>query len=60
MNNFSTQCFVCQKKIDPSRVSKNKALNLPVCDQCKDSDEEKQMVNNLNDEMGDGFICGCI
>jgi hypothetical protein len=42
------------------KTAKNQELNLPVCEQCKGTDEEKEMVKRLTDELADGFVCGCM
>lgn len=60
MNDFTSMCFVCQKKLDSTRAAKNQALNLPVCEECKGTDVEKEVVRKLTDELADGFVCGCI
>ena len=60
MNDFTSRCFVCQKKLDPAKASKNLALNLPVCEACKGTDEEKDKARELTDGLADGFVCGCI
>ncbi|MGQ7869929.1 hypothetical protein [Sunxiuqinia sp. sy24] len=60
MNDFSTRCFVCQKTIDPQGSKHNKELNLPVCDLCEESDQEREAIQKLTDELADGFVCGCI
>ena len=60
MPNFLTQCFVCGIEIDPEIAKKNKQLNLPVCDDCRDTEKEKNVVKELNEGLADGFVCGCI
>ncbi len=60
MNDFTSECFVCEKKLDPAKTSKNLVLNLPVCEACKGTDEEKEMVSRQTDELADGFVCGCV
>jgi hypothetical protein len=60
MNDFTSRCFVCQKKLGSMKTAKNQELNLPVCEQCKGTDEEKEMVKRLTDELADGFVCGCM
>ncbi len=60
MNDFTSRCFVCQKKLDSMKAAKNRALNLPVCEDCKGTDDEKKMARKLMDELADGFVCGCI
>lgn len=60
MNDFHNHCFVCGKETDPVICSKNIQLNLPVCESCKDTDEEKKAVDELIEGMAEGFVCGCI
>jgi ribosome-binding protein aMBF1 (putative translation factor) len=60
MNQFLTRCFACGKEIDPELTAKNKQLNLPVCDNCRDTEKEQAMIQELNEGMADGFVCGCI
>ncbi|SMO81433.1 hypothetical protein SAMN06265379_108120 [Saccharicrinis carchari] len=58
-SNFSTKCFVCDKKLEQAKL-KNKVTNLPVCNQCKDTEEEKAKEKEVLDSLADGFVCGCI
>jgi hypothetical protein len=60
MTDFSNQCFVCGIAIDPLSSQKNKQLNLPVCDNCHGTDQEKAAVEEYLEGMADGFVCGCI
>lgn len=60
MTDFSSQCFVCGKIIDPQATERNIQFNLPVCDECKGTDREKAAVDELLDGMAEGFVCGCI
>ena len=60
MEDFSNHCFVCGKENDPQNTKINKRLNLPVCDECSGTEEEKNAVGDLTDGMADGFVCGCI
>lgn len=60
MTDFFNRCFVCGKEINPETTKKNQQLNLPVCDDCSGTDEEKKAVNELTEGMADGFVCGCI
>ncbi len=55
-----TRCFVCKKEIDPQEAGRNSRLNLPVCSTCSGTEAEKKAVDELNEEMADGFVCGCI
>jgi len=60
MVDFINQCFVCGKEVDPLKSTKNMQFNLPVCDDCKDTDREKKATDELLDGMAEGFVCGCI
>lgn len=60
MTDFLTQCFVCGIEVDRDSTGKNKQLNLPVCDDCRDTEKELNAVQELNEGMADGFVCGCI
>lgn len=60
MEDIFSKCFVCEQKIDQSTCSKNGSVNLPVCDNCKGSKEEKDKESELLEGMADGFVCGCI
>ncbi len=60
MNDFARKCFVCGKSVDPETTEKNTQFNLPVCDECKGTDREKQAVDQLLEGMAEGFVCGCI
>lgn len=60
MTDFLTQCFVCGIEIDPEIVGRNKQLNLPVCADCQGSEKELKAIQELNEGMADGFVCGCI
>jgi hypothetical protein len=33
---------------------------LPVCDDCSGSVKEKKAVEEYNESLADGLICGCI
>lgn len=60
MTDFSNHCFVCGKEVNPLTAKKNKELNLPVCDTCSGTEEEKKAVGEHLEGMADGFVCGCI
>ncbi len=60
MNDFSKKCFVCGINIESEAIRKNKELNLPVCENCEGSEQEKQAVNDLTEGLAEGFVCGCI
>ncbi len=58
-NDFSKKCFVCEKPLTPI-LHKNKMTNLPVCNNCKGTTEEKKKEKEIFDSLADGFVCGCI
>ncbi len=58
-NNFSKKCFVCGNYI-PTIKHKNLATNLPVCEDCKGTADEKKKEQEAIDSLSDGFVCGCI
>lgn len=60
MADFFNHCFVCGKENDLQNTKINKQLNLPVCDECNETEEEKKVVDDLTEGMADGFVCGCI
>ena len=60
MTDFAKQCFACGKAIDPEVTEKNKQFNLPVCNECKGTNREKEAIAQLLDGMAEGFVCGCI
>lgn len=60
MSGFSNTCFVCGAAVGAGRFSVNREVGLPVCEQCKGSDAEKEAVKKLIEGLADGFVCGCI
>lgn len=60
MDNFSKKCFVCGTVVTEGEFSINTEINLPVCNNCKGSTNEKLAITELQDGMADGFVCGCI
>jgi ribosome-binding protein aMBF1 (putative translation factor) len=60
ISDFSNHCFVCGREIDTQNTLKNVRLNLPVCTECNETEQEKRAVNELLEGMADGFVCGCI
>lgn len=60
MENINISCFVCKKKVDKSTSQINKELLLPVCNSCKNTDNEKKAVKEYLESLADGFVCGCI
>lgn len=59
MNDFSKRCFVCGRELT-ELAEKNKVLNLPVCEDCKGTEREKQAVDEHLEGLAEGFVCGCI
>ncbi|MFA5329091.1 MAG: hypothetical protein WC384_14955 [Prolixibacteraceae bacterium] len=41
-------------------VDRMLTINLPVCNECKGTDREKNAVDELLEGLADGFVCGCI
>lgn len=60
MSDFNTQCFACGKEIDPQNTNRNIQFKLPVCDDCKSTNREKEAIEQLLDGMVEGFVYGCI
>lgn len=60
MDDFMKKCFVCSVKLHDKNYTINTAINLPVCNNCKGSTEEKRTIKQLINGMADGFVCGCI
>lgn len=56
----SKKCFVCKKPVSPDSYDLNKEVNMPVCSDCKGTDEEKKTVEEMLDSLADGLVCGCI
>jgi hypothetical protein len=60
MEDFAAKCFVCEMGITPNNSSLNKQVNLPVCNECKGTQQEKKKINELLEGLAEGFVCGCI
>ncbi len=56
---FAHKCFVCGKILEEVQ-HKNMITNLPVCDDCKGTEQEKLKEKEALDSLADGFVCGCI
>lgn len=54
------QCFVCGCDIDTETATRNSRANLPVCDDCAGTEQEKKALDELLEGLADGFVCGCI
>ncbi len=62
-NNISPKpikCFVCNEAFEDIDTEYNWQVNLPVCNRCSGSDEERKKVKELLEGLADGFVCGCI
>ena len=60
MTDFANHCFVCGQEVDAQLTPKNIQFNLPVCDNCKGTDREKEAIAQLLEGMAEGFVCRCI
>lgn len=56
----SKKCFVCKNPVPETVYDLNVEVNMPVCKNCKGTDEEKKMVEEMLDSLADGLVCGCI
>jgi NAD-dependent SIR2 family protein deacetylase len=54
------KCFVCQKQLSFENMTVNQELMLPVCNGCNNTEKEKKAVEEYNESLADGFVCGCI
>ena len=54
------QCFVCGTKAGQDKLKINVEVNLPVCEKCSGSEQEREKVKELLDSLAEGFVCGCI
>lgn len=57
---FTKKCFVCQTPIQSDKYTIELSINLPVCNDCRGTDDEKKAIQTLLEGMADGFVCGCI
>lgn len=60
MGSINSTCFVCKKKITPETSELNPVVNLPVCFDCKGTEQEKKEEQEVLNSLADGFVCGCI
>ncbi len=60
MKELNKKCFVCRKVVPSEKLELNTAVNLPVCNNCKGTEKEKEAVAELLDSLADGLVCGCI
>lgn len=56
----STHCFVCKQPIKHTIITYNRKVNLPVCEKCAGTQEEKLAETEALDSLADDFVCGCI
>ncbi len=60
MENLGKKCFVCENPVNSENSSLNPVVNMPVCNLCKNSHNEKLKEAELLDSLADGLVCGCI
>jgi len=60
MGTIKDTCFVCKCAVTPNNSSLNTVVNLPVCNRCKGTEQEKKEEQEVLDSLADGFVCGCI
>jgi len=59
--NIMQQCFVCKKDLSGIKQKDvNTKTYLPVCEDCKGTEEEKKAEKESLDSLAEGFVCGCI
>ena len=60
MEGLNKRCFVCQIEVTRDNSTLNEDVNLPVCNECKGNQKEKETVAGFLDRLADGLVCGCI
>ncbi len=60
MKSIKNTCFVCKNQVTAQNSELNMVVNMPVCNKCKGSEEEKKEEKIVLDSLADGFVCGCI
>jgi len=60
MAGINTKCFVCGIEVSKENSELNIEVNLPVCEYCKGSNNEKKTVKEFLDSLADGLVCGCV
>lgn len=60
MENFDKKCFVCEQPVNSKNSLLNLVVNMPVCNQCNNTQNEKLKEAELLDSLADGLVCGCI
>jgi ribosome-binding protein aMBF1 (putative translation factor) len=59
-NPKTSKCFVCGNEIPEEVKTYNNKTNMPVCQDCRGTNAEKQAEKEAIDSLGEGFVCGCI
>ncbi len=54
------KCFVCEEPVSPDSYELNCEIHMPVCSNCKGTDKEKKLVEEMLDSLADELVCGCI
>jgi len=57
---MNKKCFVCEQPVIIENYTINHVLNMPVCNQCKNSENEKHKEAEILESLAEGFVCGCI
>ena len=60
MENIMNTCFVCGEKVTEENSQLNLVVNLPVCRDCKGTNEEQQAEKDYMESLAEGFVCGCV
>ena len=60
MEGFSKKCFVCHKDISPEKSILNPEVNLPVCENCSGTENEKKSIEEYFERLAEDLVCGCI
>lgn len=53
-------CFVCGITIGEGGYTIHQDVMMPVCENCKGTEKEKEKAKEMLDSLADGLICGCI
>lgn len=53
-------CFVCQASEEEKKLLLHPEIMTPVCTNCHNTEAEKQKINELQEGLAEGFVCGCI
>lgn len=56
----NNSCFVCENEFPKGSLEMNTEILLPVCAECKGTNNEKKKVEEYLDSLAEGFVCGCI